>query len=255
MTKYIVFTLLISVFTWPTLAQSNPTKNFSLSLSLGPAFPVGVFAQKDIGNAVIYFPQTSVPNIASISKSNNGFAKVGYSFYGALNYKFSNPFYTFLRAGIVRNPISVSEMEDFVSNLYGVEFKFSHVSNTLFTITPGLGYALQKDKWEFRVGLFLGYGQINYPYYEMERVVDNERLKLAHSGLRPNLRSITFGGIMEVNREIGKFNVGLELLYQRADFNYSIFPKTSPGGSQSVVYDDLIKARILSLGLVFGYKF
>lgn len=255
MTKHLLSILLFIFYAGFALAQSNSPKKFSFSISAGPAFPVGVFAKKDMENAVIYFPDSSIPNMASISKSNNGFAQVGFSFHGALNYKFSNHFYTFIRAGITSNSISVAEMNDFVNKLYGVGYSFSHVNNNLFTITPGLGYTLQKAKWEYRTGIFLGYGQINYPYYEVVREVGNERLKWAHSGPRPNLRALTSGGTLQVSRAIGKLNIGLEMLFQQANFEYSIFPKTSPGGSQSETYDDRIKARILTLGLLFSYNF
>lgn len=252
MTKILIFVFLLGIITGSIHAQSKFSEKITFTISAGPAIPLGPFAKKDIADAVIYQPDRISPAVSTISKSKSGFAKVGYSIYAELTYKFSKHFYTFIRSGVTINPVSVSEMDDFFINLYGVEQRFSHVDNELFTVTPGLGYTFQRGKWEYNAGVFLGYGKINYPYYE---ALFLQTLIWAHSGPRPNLRSITSGGIIQVNREIGKFNVGLEFLYQQADFNYSIFPKTSPGGSQSVVYDDLIKARILSLGLVTGYRF
>lgn len=236
-----------------SFSQENPPQRISLSVSAGPAFPVGVFGGNNMEEAAIYFPDSSIPNLASISKDSNGFAKVGYSIHGTLNYHFASHFYVFLRSGVTNNPISVTEMEDFVNDLYGLDFRFSHENNNMLSIAPGLGYFLKKGSWEYRTGIFLGYGQINYPYYEMVRVVGNETLTWAHAGSRPSLSSITVGGNLQVSRAIGKFQLGLEVSYQRADFDYSIFPRTSPGGSQSVTYEDTIKVRTLNFGLFLLY--
>lgn len=252
--KNIILLVLFFGFTLQSsFSQVNPPRRFSLSLSAGPAFPVGVFGGKNMENAAVYFPDSSVPNLASISKAGNGFAKVGYSIHGTLNYHFASHFYVFLRSGVTNNPISVTEMEDFVNDLYRLDFRFSHENNNMLSITPGLGYFLKKGNWEYRAGIFLGYGQINYPYYEMVRVVGNETLTWAHAGSKPNLHSLTAGVNLQVSRAIGKFQIGLEINYQRADFDYSIFPRTSPGGSQSVTYDDRIRPRILALGLALNY--
>lgn len=236
-----------------SFSQENPPQRISLSVSAGPAFPLGVFGGNNMEEAAIYFPDSSIPNLASISKASNGFAKVGYSIHGTLNYHFASHFYVFLRSGVTNNPISVTEMEDFVNDLYGLDFRFSHENNNMLSITPGLGYFLKKGSWEYRSGIFLGYGQINYPYYEMVRSVGNETLTWAHVGSRPNSSSITAGGNLQVSRAIWKFQLGLEASYQRADFDYSIFPRTSPGGSQSVTYEDTIKVRTLNFGLFLLY--
>ncbi|MGM0947237.1 MAG: hypothetical protein ACQEW9_18835 [Bacteroidota bacterium] len=252
--KNLILLVLLFGFTLQfSFSQENPPQRFSLSISAGPAIPMGVFGGKNMENAAVYFPDSGVPNLASISKASNGFAKVGYSIHGTLNYHFASHFYVFLRSGVTNNPISVTEMEEFVNDLYGLDFRFSHENNNMLSIAPGLGYFLKKGNWEYRTGIFLGYGQINYPYYEMVRVVGNEALTWAHVGSRPNSSSITAGGNLQVSRAIRKFQIGLEINYQRADFDYSIFPRTSPGGSQSITYDDRIRPRILTLGLVLNY--
>ncbi len=137
-------------------------------------------------------------------------------------------------------------------NLYGVEQRFLHVDNELFTVTPGLGYTFQRGKWEYNAGVFLGYGKINYPYYE---ALFLQTLIWAHSGPRPDLSSWVSGGLVNVTHELGKFKVGLDLLFQSANFQYTIFPITIPGGSQSQSFNDTIKTRILTVGLVVGYSF
>jgi hypothetical protein len=233
-------------------AQSRLSEKITLSVSPGLAFPIGVFAKKDIANAVIYMPDRIHPAISSIEKSKSGFAKIGYSFQGELSFKISNHFYSFIRSGLTSNPISVSEIEMFFIDLYKGEQGFSQVDNELFTVTPGLGYTFQRGKWEYNAGVFLGYGKINYPYYELQFL---QTLIWAHSGPRPELSSWVSGGLVKVNHEVGKFNTGLELLFQRANFDYNIFPRTIPGGSQSESFDDTIKTRILTVGLVVGYSF
>lgn len=236
-------------------AQSKVGEKFSLSISAGPAFPLGVFAKKDIADAVIYNPVRNPPDVSTIAKSKSGFAKAGYSFQAELKYKFAKHFYTFLRAGITVNPISVSEMEDFFIDLYEREQRFSHVDNQLFTVIPGLGYSMEKNKWRYNAGLFVGYGRINYPYYENALVFTGIDIIWAHSGPRPDLNSIVSGGLAQISREIGKFNLGLDVHFQSANFEYTIYPRTIPGGSQTETYDDTIKARILSVGLLLSYQF
>ena len=254
MNKKIILVLFMGICSGYVHAQSNPSEKFAFTISAGPAFPVGVFAKKDIADAVIYEPDRNPAAVSSITKSKSGFAKVGYSIHAELSYKFSKHFYTFIRSGATINPISVSEMEDFFMNVYGVEQRFSHVNNELFTATPGLGYSFQKDKWRYNAGIFLGYGKINYPYYENALIFTGSNLIWAHSGQRPDLSSWVSGGLVQVTYEFAKFSAGLDVLFQRADFDYMIFPRTIPGGSQSQTFDDTIKTRILSVGLVVRYS-
>ncbi len=113
MTKKLIFVFLFGISTGYIYAQSRLSEKITLSVSPGLAFPIGVFAKKDIANAVIYQTDRICPAVSSIEKSKSGLAKIGYSFLAALSYKFSNHFYTFIRSGVTINPVSVSEMDDF----------------------------------------------------------------------------------------------------------------------------------------------
>lgn len=253
MVKKLLLILLLANCQGHIYAQSRLSEKFNISITAGPAIPMGSFVKKDIADAVIYQPDRIHPAVSSIEKSKSGFAKVGYSINAELSYKFSNHFYSFVRSGLSSNPISVTEIEMFFIDLYGVEQRFSQVDNELFTVTPGLGYTFQRGKLEYDAGVFFGYGKINYPYYELLFLRANRIW--AHSGPRTDLSSWVSGGLVKVKYEIGKFNTGLELLFQRANFDYGIFPITIPGGSQSESFNDTIKTRVLTVGLVVGYSF
>ncbi len=247
---------LLLIFMLMSLGVGAQTKGkLNFSVGGGIAFPVGVFAKKDMEAAAIYVPDRVPPAVASIAKSQSGFAKAGYYYHAELGYSFTKQFYAFVRSGTSVNPISVSEMSTFFSGLDGLEQQFSHEDNVLFSALPGLGYFIDKDPWKFSVGVFAGYGKVNYPYYEDHFVFTQTDIIWAHSGSRPDLRSWVSGGMMKTTYNIKKITISFEALFQRADFDYEIYPKTIPGGSQSETFSDTLKTRILEAGLTFGYTF
>ncbi len=246
---------LLVVFMLMGLGAGAQTKgDLTFSVSAGAAVPVGVFAKKDMGSAAIYIQDREPPGVMGIAKSESGFAKLGYSYHAELSYGFSRHFYAFVRSGRSVNSISVSEMDDFFTGLHGLEQRFSHVDNELFTVSPGLGYSFQSGNWQYNAGIFAGYGRVNYPYFENLLVFTQSEIIWAHDGERPDLSSWISGGLFSLKYSKGRFRTGLEISYQRANFDYTMFPRTIPGGSQSEVYDDTLKTRLLNIGLQFGYS-
>ena len=247
---------LLLIFMLMSLGVGAQTKGkLTFSVGSGVAFPVGVFAKKDMEAAAIYIPNQVPLAVVSIAKSQSGFAKAGYYYHAELGYSFTKHFYAFVRSGTSVNPISVSEMDAFFSGLNGLEQQFSHEDNVLFSASPGLGYYIDKDSWKFGFGVFAGYGKINYPYYEDHFVFTQSDIIWAHSGARPDLSSWVSGGMMKTSYKIKKITTGFEVQFQRADFDYEIYPRTIPGGSQSETFSDTLKTRILEVGLTFGYTF
>ncbi|WPR76060.1 hypothetical protein [Algoriphagus sp. NG3] len=234
-------------------AGAQTKGKLTISVSAGAAVPVGVFAKKDMESAAIYFQDREPPAVMGIAKSESGFAKLGYSYNAMLSYGFSNHFYTFVRSGKSVNPISVIEIDDFLNDLYGVEQRFSHVDNELFTVSPGLGYSYHKGNWQYNAGIFAGYGKCNYPYFESLLVYTGSNIIWAHSGEMPDLSSLVSGALINLNYGKGRFRTGVEILYQQANFNYNMLPRTIPGGSQSENYDDTLKSRIVEIGLQISY--
>jgi hypothetical protein len=234
-------------------AEAQIKKKLTFSVSGGAALPIGIFAKKDVEAAAIYDPDRVPPAVASIAKSKSGFAKTGYYYQAELSYLLSQHLFAFVRTGTSVNPISVSEMDAFFSSLNGLEQRFSHEDNVLFSVTPGLGYFINKESWKFSFGMFAGYGRVKYPYYENRFVFTQSDIIWAHSGARPDLSSWVSGGMMKTEYKIKKCSIGLEVLFQRANFDYEIYPKTIPGGSQSETFSDTLKSRILQAGLTFGY--
>jgi hypothetical protein len=108
---------LLLIFMLMSLGVGAQTKGkLTFSVGGGVAFPVGVFAKKDLEAAAIYVPDRVTPAVASIAKSQSGFAKVGYYYHAELGYNFTKHFYAFVRSGTSVNPISVSEMSTFFSD-------------------------------------------------------------------------------------------------------------------------------------------
>lgn len=189
-----------------------------------------------------------------IDKSVSGFANPGYSYHAQVGYGFSGRFFAFVRAGGSVNPVSEKTIEEFFTDMYSTEEQFHHTDYRLFTVTPGLGYSILSGAWGLHAGLFAGYGQCDYPYFERRLTFLGNGTIWAHNGDRPNLSTWATGGLVNLSYGRGRLRTGLEIAYQRADFDYTMTTRMIPGGSPNPEYQDTLKTSLLHIGLQLSYS-
>jgi hypothetical protein len=256
MKQRIIILLAFIFISMESKAQTSNKGELAISLSGGSSRPLGGFEGKDMYTAAIFRENVSNPWVMGINKSENGFARPGYYYAAQMNYGISNRFFVFFRAGIANNPVAERVIEDYFFELYpGWGEGFNHTDYRIRTLTPGIGYSYQLRNWGFSTGLLAGRGQLAFPYFKMVVSTATELQAFwGHDGPRPDLNSLAYGGIFNLSYETGRFRTGLEIVYQRADFDYSMTTRTIPGGNFNPEYHDTIKSSLLFIGIQVSYS-
>jgi hypothetical protein len=81
------------------------------------------------------------------------------------------------------------------------------------------------------------------------------RLNWGYVGPKPDLNALAYGGMFNLSYKIKRIRTGLEILYQRADFDHTFTTYTLiPGGNANPEYHDTIKSYLLFVGLQVSYS-
>lgn len=238
-------------------AQNKEWRGWHFSLSTGAAIPVGNYAKDDAASAAIY--KTEEPyNIIGFAKSESGFAKIGYYYNAELQYKFNNGIAFSLRSGRLVNSVHTEGLSNYLTKISNSgEVKVEHVDYNVFYVTPSVGYYKSFRSFDIGLNFFIGSAKCNYPYYKgilLYTTTDPPRI-WAHDGERPNMNALMFGSLLNLNCRItSKFIVGLELTYQKANFEYEMMTRAIPGGNHNPLINDTIKLNVVNMGFKIGYK-
>jgi len=234
-------------------------KRWSFSLSGGAAIPVGSYGKNDAVNAAIYRKDTPIPTfIIGFDKAKSGFAKVGYYYNAELQFKFNSGIALFLRSGQLSNSVQTAVLSNFLTDLNDGEVEVEHVDYNVFYITPGIGYSKQFNHFDVGLSVFTGYANCNYPYYKaiLLFTTTNPPRFWAHSGERPDLNALIIGSSFNFDYSItSNFRIGLEWIYQRANFKYEMSTETIPGSSPNPMIEDTVKLNLANIGFKIGYRF
>ncbi|WP_194973241.1 hypothetical protein [Aquiflexum lacus] len=255
MYQRIILLIAFSVIFMDSISQTFNRGELAFSLSGGSSRPMAGFSGKDIASSIIYREDVTPPWEIGIKKSENGFARPGYYYAAQVNYGITNRFFVFLRAGSSNNPVAEQIIEDYFSTLWSVEVNFTQTDYQLRTLAPGIGYSHRLGNWGLSTGLFAGNGRLEFPYYNLILTyTPSHKGTWGHDGPRPDLNAFAYGGMFNLSYETGRIQTGLEILYQRADFEYSMTTRLVPGGNFNPVYHDTIKSSLLFIGLQVSYS-
>ncbi|MCK6618580.1 MAG: hypothetical protein L6Q51_13140 [Cyclobacteriaceae bacterium] len=258
MKNLIILSVLILTLYLDLFGQEDIHNRFSISVSGGRAIPVGSFGNKDIFSSAIYTPEdVQNPWVIGIDKSKSGFAEVGYFANLEMKYMLNKPIGLRLRTGYTFNSVWTDGITQFLSTNYGDQ-KFEHDDYKIFHAAPGIGYEKQIGNFNLGVGLYSGVAITNYPYYEsiLTYTTTNPHQKWAHDGDRPNLKALLLGASINIDyQSFSKLNWGIELSYQRSNFDYSMTTRVIPGFSPNPEINDILKTSNLNIGLRLQYNF
>jgi hypothetical protein len=245
--------------TWlELLGQDGIYNRFSISVSGGRAIPVGSFGNKNIVNSAIYTLEgVQNPWVIGIDKSKSGFAEPGYFVNLEMKYMLSQSFGIRLQTGSTLNSVWTDGITQFLSTNYGDQ-KFEHVDYRILHAAPGIGYEKKIGNFSLGLGVYSGLALTNYPYYESILLYTTTvpPLKWAHDGDRSNLKALLLGASINLNyQKSSKFNWGIVLSYQSANFDYSMTTRVIPGFSPNPEINDVLKTSNLNIGLKLQYIF
>jgi len=234
--------------------QEKKVPKFDISLGSGVSLPVGIYGEKNASKAAIY-PDSY--NVIGFAKELCGFANTGYNFNIKFQYRILSYLNLSLLTGTYSNSVETKGMSDLMTKISSEIVKEG--SYKYLYILPGFGYYYSLNNLEFGLDLLMGYSITGFPYYEFIFVpfYGNPPAMFAHDGPRPNLNSFTYGISFSANYHISKhFNLGIDAIYQRANYNYTVTPRLFPaGGGSDLTFSDILKARVINAGLKIGYSF
>ncbi len=234
--------------------QETKISKFDVSICVGLSIPIASYGKMDAIKAAIY----ALPyEVKGFSKATCGFAKTGYDYNIKLKYEFISHWNISLLTGTYSNLVDTSGMSD-ITRLSSSSIVEEESYRYLY-ILPGFGYDKQIKKFNFGLDLFFGFSLTRFPYYKFVFVpfYGNPPLMFAHDGPKPNLNSFTLGASIKATYNFSKhLNLGIDLLFQRADFKYTVSPELIPGGGgANLTFSDILKARVINAGLKIGYSF
>lgn len=253
--SFYLFNIILLLFpTLKALSQNDKSTKFEISANGGLSLPVGLYGENNPSKSAIYVDVTQVKGFA---KEKSGFAKSGYYYNLELKYNLNSTFKILLITGTYSNPVETTGMTDLLTQISAQ--KVEEDSYRYFYINPGFGYQYSISKFNFGLNLFAGYSFTSYPYYKfifLNSPVNPPDI-FAHYGPRPNLGAVTLGTSFSTTYNISnEFRIGLDVLYQRADFDYTVTPKLIPGGGgANLTFSDILKVRVINAGVKVGYCF
>jgi hypothetical protein len=256
MKKSILFIIHLLLTASVAFSQEKINDRLSISFSAGPAIPIGAFANTSIEQAQLFLENDPTVFIG-IDKSKAGFAQIGLNYRIQLDYLLNPKIFTFLRLGRSSNSVDTAVLEDFFTNRFKGEIRFEHDDYQLSTVQTGVGYRLTKGYWNLGFGILVGYGRMNYPYYQAELLfsTNNPKLVYSHSPLdeQPYLGSLVYGGLATITYQKKRFKFGLDTSLEKASFEYQM--RNGVPGTTYWPFQDIVKTALLNTGLSIGYSF
>ena len=238
------------------LGQQKGISKLDISIIGGLSLPIGSYGENDPSKSAIYANASQVKGFA---KEMCGFAKTGYNYNLEIGYKVFPHFKILLITGSYLNPVETKNMSDFMTVIFHGEIRVEEESYKYFYFNPGIGYYQSLNRFEFGLNLFMGYSLTSFPYYKFvfASSTTNPPDMFAHDGPRPNLNALSIGTSISATYSLSnRFKIGIDANYQRADFKYTMSPRLIPGGGGAdLTFSDILKCRVINLGLKFGYVF
>ncbi|MCH7397620.1 hypothetical protein MM236_06450 [Belliella sp. DSM 107340] len=259
MARLIIFIFFI-LFSNNILAQKNKTNagRFEISIGGGVLIPVGKFASTSTAG----FEQTVFEkgsdqqyDIGFFSKENHGHAKRGGDINLEINFLAGRFWEHGLSFGQSSNAIRIeSANKYFGSNQFPMEVNFHEkyeVQNLAYLI--GYRFILAKSV-EFRPFQKIGFSRLTFPFYILESI-NSPGTTLIHDRDRPKSNSLYLeSGLLTSISLSKKFDLGFNLSYRFADFDYIMYKRVVPGGSTTLIVPDQVNLRAIMTGFRLAYK-
>lgn len=260
MARLIIFTFLI-LFSNDLLAQNKNTNigRFEISVGGGALIPIGKFVSTSItGFEQTVFEKGSQQqfDIGFFSKENHGHAKRGGDMNFEINYLTRRFWVHGLSFGQSSNAINVEFANHYFANVQGpAELRF-HENYNIRNISYQFGYRFKPNNgsFEFRPFQRVGFSQLTFPFYILESI-NWPGVTVIHEGDRPRSNSLYFEtGILSIISLSKKFDLGFNLSYRFADFDYIMYQRIVPGGSTALIVPDQVNFRAIMTGFRLAYK-
>ncbi|MDN3602408.1 hypothetical protein QWZ00_04700 [Belliella kenyensis] len=244
------------------LAQNNKTHvgRFEISVGAGVLIPVGKFASTSttgFEQTVFEIQGDDQYDIRFFSKKNHAHAKRGGDLNIEINYLTKRNWVHGIGFGKSSNTVNLEK-----ANIVFSESPFSQISSKIIHqqdfninyLTYNLSYDLSIKKTSIRPYQKIGLSQLDFPYYHLEEETE-WKISFIHEGDQPRSSGLYFESGVITNISLSnKFELGLNLSYRFADFDYTMYKRVVPGGSTTFIVPDQVNMRAIMTGFRLAYK-
>lgn len=161
-----------------------------------------------------------------------------------------------LSFGQSSNTVRLELANNYFANVQGpAELRF-HENFNIRNISYLIGYRFKpnNESFEFRPFQKVGFSQLTFPFYILESI-NSPGVTVIHEGDRPKSNGLYFEtGILSNISLSKKFDLGFNLSYRFADFDYIMYQRIVPGGSTSSIVPDQVNLRAIMTGFRLAYN-
>jgi len=255
---FLVFTLAQPFLAFNVLGQDEKPTKFEISFGGGLSLPVGSFAKGNPTESAILDKNVSFTRIIGFSKKKNGFANSGFNYNMSIRYKiFPSLRLLFLSSKFV-NSVKSNSITNYLIQPYNKDQLFEESDYKILIFTPGIAYVYTLNKIDCSFNLYLGYSTAKYPYYKfilLYTMLDPPPI-FGNVASSPDLHAFTFGSSISANYKITQnFEIGIDAIYYSTNFPYHMSNGEVPGGSQVFEISDVLKVKVINIGLRLSYSF
>jgi hypothetical protein len=257
-TLKILIIFILSIHGFQLFSQAPNDKLWEISLGGGFSFPIGVFSNNSASSAAILDKNVSATRVIGISKTKNGFAELGLCYNLSIKYKIAPSFRLLFLANRFVNPVQTNGLTTYLTQTHNLDIEYWESDYKMICFTPGIGYEHSLSDFIIEAGIYMGYSFAQYPYYKfilLYTMLDPPPI-FAHEGSKNAIHGLTIGGSISVAYRVsGKFNIGIDAIFNSSNFKYKMSNTMIPGGSQVFEISDVLKVRVIGTILRFGYSF
>ncbi|SMD43357.1 hypothetical protein SAMN00777080_1949 [Aquiflexum balticum DSM 16537] len=256
-------TLILAILSFDTIGQDfffNKAK-FEITIGGGILLPVGSYAN----NSTTYFAQnvqsalidTEFYYVETIfAKKRNASARRGTDLNLEINFLHNQRLVHGISLGSSRNAADLTKANAYFANLQFPYIVSSQEDYRVRYLAYSLGYRLIIKQIQIRPYQKIGIAQMNFPYYQLESTGFQSPWSFIHEGNKPKLSSLYLeSGFLTIISLSSRVNLGLNLSYRWADFDYTMYKRAVPGGSVPVIVPDQVNLRAIQTGIRLGYTF
>lgn len=252
MKKLAVF--LIGFYSFSSLAQESPLNfKFKLSILGGISSPISKFSNQDFSQSL--YQDNGVFYFGPFIKKGNGYALRGDFFAIQGQYHLSNNFSAGLLFGQSQSKVDLSDALDYYKGNWNKD-KGNHADYIVKLILPNIGYRFNVGKLDLGLYQYLGLGNMNFPFYEFGYTEIQRSPSWKHELEQKPINSFVFGWGIDLSIKVReRWSIGISNQFLSGNFNYDMSLRLVPGGSGSLVFEDVVNYRVINNGLKIGYQF
>lgn len=232
----------------------------SVSLAIGASLPVGDFRTSNPTASTVLDPSRPVasPALFGIQRNSGAYATTGINIAARAAYQLLSPIFLTVGGSYNINGSDATKLDSYLGQLQpSVGHETTFETYRVVTVTAGLAVGIQLPRsMRLRGGASIGPAWMRFPDYDVQFTFrpGNPPRDWSNSLESPaKIRNVSRAAHLCIDMPVYRqISMGLNLGYQRADFDYRVLMRSLGQSSQAEV-DDTIQWRVFNIGLTVRY--